>query len=111
MCTMVRNSGKRVVALATALLTTAMAWCRMLDSKWMYTAIVATDLEPPVATCNSPSQLDHWQKALDANEILILVPVMEILARYFNLVEPHESEATQVSYYRNSIISSYISSF
>lgn len=82
--------------LQNSLLAPAVSSGRMLDSKRMNTAIVTADLQPTVADTNAADQIYVRQEAIDANEVLVLVLVLQVLTRDLNLIKLEEAEFTEV---------------
>ena len=64
----------------------------MLNSERMYTAIVTSYLQPSMRKANGAYKLDIRQKSLYPEKVLILIAMLQVLTRHFNLVKFLESE-------------------
>jgi hypothetical protein len=58
----------------------------------MDAGIMTSDLEPAMADADAAYEVNVRQKALDANKILIFIPVLKILPRNLYVVELQESK-------------------
>jgi hypothetical protein len=77
--------------------TSAIARRWVLDGERMNATIMASNFQSAVANSYSPDEINIWHETINADEILVLVLVLQILSRYLNLVEFLESEFTQVA--------------
>lgn len=82
--------------LQNALLASAMACRGVLDREWMNASIMAPNLESAMADANRANKINIWQEALNANEVLVLVFVLQILPWYLNLIKFLEAEFAEV---------------
>lgn len=73
-----------------------MSSSRMLHSKGMNRPIVATNFEATMADTNGTHQVDVGKEPINADEILVLVLMLQILARNFHFIEFTKSEFTQM---------------
>ena len=64
----------------------------MLNSERMYTAIVTSYLQPSMRKANSAYKLDIGQESLYPDKILILIAMLQVLTRHFNLIKLLEPE-------------------
>ena len=64
----------------------------MLNSERMYTAIVTAYLQPSMRKANGAYKLDIGQKSLYPDKVLILIAMLQVLTRHFNLIKFLESE-------------------
>jgi hypothetical protein len=76
------------------LLTSAIARSRVLDGEGMDTAILTSDLQSAVAHAYSSDEINIWHEPIDADKVLVLVLVLQILSRNLDLVELLETELT-----------------
>jgi hypothetical protein len=59
-------------------------------------AIVSTHLDTAIRRTDRSNKIDIWQEAIDTNEVLVLVLMLQVLAGDFDLVELAISELAQM---------------
>jgi hypothetical protein len=68
----------------------------VLDSERMYTSVVASDLKTAMTYANATNEVHIREESLDANEVLVLILVLQILARNFYFVKLLKSKLTEM---------------
>lgn len=53
-------------------------------------------LESTVTNTDATHYVDVWQESFDANEIRVLVPMLQVLTRNFHIVEFEEAEFAEL---------------
>ena len=82
--------------LCNPLLAAAMSGCRVLHRKGTDATVVASNPQSPVADPDPADEVHIREEAIDPDELLRLVPQLEILTRHFDLLELLESEVAEM---------------
>ena len=82
--------------LKDAFLTTSVSSSRMLDCKRVYAPIVAAHLQTAMREPNGPNEVNVGEEALNRDEVLIFIAVLQVLARYLHRVKLLELELAQM---------------
>src|ERR1700761_4617760 len=81
--------------LQDSLFTTAESSSRGLDCKAVQASIMTSDSDPSEAYLSSTNEINIRKESINANEVCVLVLVLQVLTRNFNLVQFVEWELDQ----------------